>query len=130
MFQNQHLQSKEETVSSSTQECTEYYESTSRESSVRLSVEPEDSAVNNPPPAKRLKGLTAVLKHIEQEEGQAAHSSDTLTPSQRIEKGISSYLEFPVVESDTDPLAWWKREQGRFPNFAKKMPMYMYEYPI
>ena len=41
---------------------------------MRLSVEPEDSAVNNPPPVKRLKGLAAVLKHIKQEDGQAAHS--------------------------------------------------------
>ena len=39
---------------------------TSKESTVRLSAEPEDSAVNNP---KRLKGLAAVLKHIKQEEG-------------------------------------------------------------
>ena len=81
-FKDQHLQNKEETVSSITQECTDHYENESthdrsRESTVRLSTEPEDSAVNNPPPAERLKGLAAVLKHIEQEESDTAHSSDT-----------------------------------------------------
>ena len=127
-FKDQHLQNKEETVSSITQECTDHYESThdrSRESTARLSAEPEDSVVTSPPPAKRLKGLAAVLKHIEQEEGHTAHSSDTLTPSQRIEKEISSYLKFPAVESDTDPLAWWKREQGRFPNLAYLAKKYL-----
>ena len=99
-FKDQHLQNKEETVSTITQECTDHFESSrdrSREST-RLSAEPED---NEAPPAKRLKGLAAVLKHIEQEEGHSAHSSDMLTSSQRIEREISSYLEFPAVESDT-----------------------------
>ena len=92
------------------------------ESATRLSAEPED---NEAPPAKCLKGLAAVLKHIEQEEGHSAHSSDMLTSSLRIEREISSYLEFPAVESDTDGLAWWKREQGQFPNLAYLAKKYL-----
>ena len=127
-FKVQHLQNKEETVSAISLECMDYYETTqdrSREGTVRLSAEPEDSAVNNPPPAKRLKGLAAVLKNIEQEEGQTARASETLTPTQRIEKEISSYLDFPAVESDAEPLTWWKREQGRFPNLAYLAKKYL-----
>ena len=30
----------------------------------------------------------------------------TLMPLQKIEKEISSYLEYPSLEADADPLAW------------------------
>ena len=115
-FKDQYLSNKEDTVTSITQEY-DYYESTHDNSTLnreRISTEPEDSAVSEPPSAKRLKGLAAVLKHIEEENGQTQMSS-SLTP-QRVDKEIVSYLEFPAVESDADPLEWWKREQGRFPN--------------
>ena len=122
-FKDQHLQNKEDTVASITLECMDNYGSIHvndpTETTERHSTEPEDSAVSEPPPAKRLKGLAAVLKHMEQEDGHT-DSSSTLTPSQRIDKEINSYLDFPGVESDTDPLTWWKMEQGRFPNLAKK----------
>ena len=92
----------------------------------RLSVEPAEATDSTePPPAKRLKGLAALLKHIE-EESEQSRSASTLTPSQVIDKEISSYLDFSGAESDTDPLAWWKCEKGRFPNLAhiaKKVPM-------
>ena len=107
-------------MASITQECVDYYESNHDNSTLnreRISTEPEDSAVSEPPPAKRLKGLAAVLKNIEEENGQTQMSS-SLTPSQRVDKEIVSYLEFPAVEADADPLEWWKREQGRFPNLA------------
>ena len=93
-FKVQHLQNREETVSAISLECMDYYETTQDRSRERLSAEPQDNAVNNPPPAKRLKGLAAVLKNIEQEEGQTACASGTLTPTQRIEKEISPYLTF------------------------------------
>ena len=103
--------------------CTENYGSIHEESkeiaeSDKLSGEPEstDSAYSTgPPPAKRLKGLAALLKHIEQE---SEPSTSTLTPSQLIDKEITSYLDFPAVESDIDPLSRWKSEKGRFPNLA------------
>ena len=70
-----------------------------------MSVEPAEATDSTePPPAKRLKDLAALLKHIEEESEQSC-SASTLTHSQVIDKEISSYLDFPGAESDTDPLA-------------------------
>ena len=124
-FKDQHLQNKENTITRITSECTENYDSihdnfseTVAESE-RLSAEPEATESIETPPAKRLKGLAALLKHIEEEnEHSQSHSTNPLTPSQVIDKEISSYLDFPSAESDTDPLVWWRSEKGRFPNLA------------
>ena len=82
-------------------------------------VESDEATAENAeaPPPKRLKGLAAILKCI-QEESEQSPSSSSLTPSQIIDKEIFTFIDFPGAESDTDPLAWWKCEQGRFPNLA------------
>ena len=122
-FKDQYLQNKDDIITKIILECTENYGSIHEESkeiaeSDKPSGEPEstDSAYSTgPPPAKRLKGLAALLKHIEQE---SEPSTNTLTPSQLIDKEITSYLDFPAAKSDIDPLSWWKSEKGRFPNLA------------
>ena len=43
------------------------------------------------------------------------HNRTPLTPLQKIKKEITSYLEYPSMEPDTNPLEWWKLENGRFP---------------
>ena len=122
-FKDQYLQNKDDIITKIILECTENYGSIHEESkeiaeSDKLSGEPEstDSAYSTgPPPAKRLKGLAALLKHIEQE---IEPSTSTLTPSQLIDKDKTSYLDIPAAESDIDSLSWWKSEKGRFPNLA------------
>ena len=122
-FKDQYLQNKDDIITKIILECTEDYGSIHEESkqiaeSDNLSAEPKstDSAYSTgPPPSKRLKGLAALLKHIEQE---SEPSTSILTPSQLIDKEITSYLDFPAAESDIDPLSWWKSEKGRFPNLA------------
>ena len=70
------------------------------------------------PPAKRLKGLAAVLQFISNEEGAAA-ARPTLTPPEKIE----AYLDLPVASSDTDPLTWI--EHYRFPHLAQLARKYL-----
>ena len=72
-------------------------------------------------PAKRMKGLAAVLQHIAEDNN--VHSVTPLTPLQKIKKEVTSYLDYPSLAPDTNPLEWWKAENGKFPNlayFAKK----------
>ena len=71
----------------------------------------------NQPPKKRLKGLAAVLSKITGE----CHNSPrvVMTPEQKVESEIASYLDFPVASMEIDPLQWWKKEKGRFPNLAQ-----------
>ena len=67
-------------------------------------------------PAKRKKGLAAVLQHIAEDDN--VHSVTPLTPLQKIKKEVTSYLDYPSLAPDTNPLEWWKPENGRFPNLA------------
>ena len=50
----------------------------------------------------------------------------TQTPHLQIQKEIDSYLDFPPVDAEVDPLAWWKVERGRFPNLANLAKKYLY----
>ena len=63
-----------------------------------------DNSETIAPPVKKLKGIAAVLKHVEVENSQ--QSTDTLTHQQQIDQEITSYLDFPAFEADTDPLTW------------------------
>ena len=71
-----------------------------------------------------MKGLAAVIQHvIDDSEEESAMPS--LTPLQKIKKEISAYLEYPSLEADADPLAWWKAESGWFPNLAYLAKKYL-----
>lgn len=89
-------------------ECVMYFKSVNPSDPPNATQDSEDATCSDPPPAQRLKGLAAVLKHIQDD----IPTRSTLTPRQQIDKEINSYLNFPVVESDTDPLVWWKVESG------------------
>ena len=41
-------------------------------------------------------------------------TSAVLSPSEKINLEISSYLDIPTLEMDADSLAWWKFENSRF----------------
>ena len=84
----------------------------------------EECAPSDPPLPKRFKGLAAILKHIQDEDG-STQSSSTQTPCQQIDKEINSYLDLPTVEADTDPLTCWKMENGRFPDLAHLARKYL-----
>ena len=72
-----------------------------------------------PLPAKRLKGLAAVLKYTS-EEKETTSAQPTQTPVEKIDRDITSYLNIPVASSETDPLAWRRVEHERFATLARK----------
>ena len=110
------MQSKESAIEKITEECLTHYGSVQTGDPPVESEEATAETTEAPPP-KCLKGLAAILKHT-QEESEQSRSSSSLTPSQIIDKEISAYLDFPGAESNTDPPAWWKCEQGCFSNLA------------
>ena len=74
-------------------------------------------------PAKRLKGFAAVLQHIAEENDDVRTYWNTFNSPTETE--ITSYLEYPSLEPDANPLEWWKLENGRFPNLAYLAKKYL-----
>ena len=69
------------------------------------------------PPCKKKKGLSAILQHIEEENKLTAGNTSS-TPEDKVENELTSYLDYPKMSPDTDPLEWWKNEQRRFPTLS------------
>ncbi len=103
-FKHRHLQLKEEIITRITSECIGSF------------VSSETIQEESPPPAKKLKGLAAVLSHIDTQ--STPGTSTVLSPSEKINLEISSYMDIPTLEMDADPLVRWKLECLHFPNLA------------
>ena len=104
-FKQRHLKNKEEIVTRIIDECIGSF------------VSSETVQGESPPPAKKFKGLAAVLTHMIDTETTSG-TSTVLSTSEKINLEISSYLDIPTLEMDADPLTWWKFENSRFPNLA------------
>ena len=112
-FKDQYLDGREEIIQQITDQCLQYY------STVNDTSEASTTDVEEIHPAKRMKGLAAVLQHIaEDDNGRQGQTVTLITPLQKIKKELNSYLDYPSLEPDTNPLEWWKAENGRFPNLA------------
>ena len=74
------------------------------------SLEPE-------PPAKKAKGLTAILKRLPNPKSNVPNQQP-LSLRARMEKEIINYLEQPCIETDCNPLLWWKNNCIYFPLLA------------
>ena len=89
-------------------------------------VHPVDSSDDQPsisePPVKKAKGLTAVLNHILP---KVQPQRETLTLAQHCEREIHSYLEQPVIDSDHNPLHWWRDQNKNFPLLSKIAKKYL-----
>ena len=110
-FKDRHLHDKKEIM-----DCVQYYRIVMSTDSVGgTSIPPGEQ---DPLPAKRMRGLAAVIQHIIDDNDESTSAIPSLTPLQKIEKEISAYLEYPSLEADANPLAWWKAENGQFPNLA------------
>ena len=121
-FKDAHLDtlSKEIVLSSIREECLLLILANATPESDYISVPDEDEG----PPTKRLKGLAAVLNQIVSQQVSRPRMV-AVTPEEKAENEIGSYLEFPVAAIDTDPLQWWKKEEGRFPNLAQLAKKYL-----
>ena len=50
------------------------------------------------------------------------------TPHDRVKAEIDTYLSLPVIDSESDPLDWWKSQHNSYPSLskvAKKVSLYM-----
>ena len=85
-----------------------------------LISDPDPKETAPPPPAKRSKGLAAVLSHIL---SKPSRSASSLTPEEKLLTEISTYLKCPAAAPDTDPLVWWKADH--FPTLACMAKKYL-----
>ena len=79
--------------------------------------------VETPPPVKKPKGLNAVLNHILPKVQPRRESNQTMSVFQKYNKEINNYLDQPTVESDCNPLQWWKEHV--FPLLARMAKKYL-----
>ena len=119
-FKTRYLEDKMNTISLITEECTSFLEVSDNTTEPLVDEQP-------PPPAKRLKGLSAIISNIEQENGEIDSESaiEMQTTEQRVNAEITSYLDFPVAKADTSPLLWWKTECRRFPALSHLAGKYL-----
>lgn len=91
----------------------------SRSECVRELPNPTDQGeaeVAVPPDAKKKKSLASFFK-------ESPATCTKLTERETVEHELSSYLQSVCIESDADPLKWWKEHEVAFPalsNLAKK----------
>ena len=81
--------------------------------------------VETPPPVKKPKGLNAVLNHILPKVQPRRESNQTMSVFQKYNKEINNYLDQPTVESDCNPLQWWKEHACVFPLLARMAKKYL-----
>ena len=83
----------------------------------------KERAEENPPMSKQPKGLVAFLRHITPQTQSGA--SHLLTPEQKVDSEIASYLNFPATDSDQEPQGRWRREHTHFPAFEQLAKKYL-----
>ncbi|XP_061608235.1 E3 SUMO-protein ligase ZBED1-like [Phyllopteryx taeniolatus] len=70
---------------------------------------------DSPPKAKRKKTLASFFKS----------QSGTMSEEESIRKELTVYLQTTEVDSDVDPLDWWRCHQTNFPRIAKLARQYL-----
>ena len=61
---------------------------------------------------KRIKGLVAVIQHINDDDSEENTSGMPSLPSMQKKNYVSTYLEYnPSPQADANSLAWWKLER-------------------
>ena len=93
---------------------------------IQESHEPEQHTTEDilaAPPAKKMKGLGAILKRIVQEKRN--EQDDSRSPQEVVQKETSRYLDLPDLDPEKDPLSWWKDEAKHFPILARLARKYL-----
>lgn len=71
-----------------------------------------------PTAPKKAKGLTAILSKLPKSNVSNQETVPVVTLEARAEKEMSNYLEQSCIETDSDPLLWWKHNCIYFPLLA------------
>ncbi|CAL9695097.1 unnamed protein product [Knipowitschia caucasica] len=85
-------------------------------------TEQEGAAVAVPPNPKRKKSLASFFK---ESPGTGSATGTKLTPRETIEHELSTYLQSICIESDADPLKWWKDHEVAFPALSRLANKYL-----
>ena len=83
--------------------------------------EPDHTATSVPgaPPAKKVKGVGAILKTIVNKRNSEHLSTHPRSPQEVVQQETSRYLDLPDLDPDKDPLNWWKDEVKQLPILAR-----------
>uniref|UniRef100_A0A803JGT7 BED-type domain-containing protein n=1 Tax=Xenopus tropicalis TaxID=8364 RepID=A0A803JGT7_XENTR len=76
-----------------------------------------------PPEEKRKKSLSSFFK--KQSTSSMGCSGETLSEEENIKMELRAYLQTTEVDSDADPLKWWRCYQANFPRVAKLAQQYL-----
>ena len=110
-FKAEYLEDKEGTLEALTSEAAALADKTTPPT--------HEHEEETPPPAKRAKGLAAILKKV------PMRSPIELTSHQRATKEIVAYSDLPLEETSRDPLDWWKQNSDRFPLLSVLVRKYL-----
>ena len=81
----------------------------------------EEPTETEPPPVKKRKLATLLKKSRPVERGSS--NGNMATPEERVTSEMDLYLQAPQLDTDDNPLEWWKTNHKTFPIlaiFAKK----------
>ncbi|XP_073689131.1 E3 SUMO-protein ligase ZBED1-like [Garra rufa] len=76
-----------------------------------------------PPEEKRKKSLSSFFK--KQSTSSMGCSGETFSEEENIKMELRAYLQTKEVDSDADPLQWWRCYQANFPRVAKLAQQYL-----
>ena len=121
-FKARYLSNEERNQAQIKQEAEDVYLSVMQESH-----EPDHTTAGVPgaPPAKKMKGLGAILKRIVNKRSSEHVSTQPRSPQEVVQKETSWYLDLPHLDPDKDPLNWWKDEVKHLPILARLARKYL-----
>ncbi|KAK0141180.1 Zinc finger BED domain-containing protein 1 [Merluccius polli] len=96
-------------------------DTTGTSSALPRAVAAAAAAAAEPPEVKRKNTLSSFFK----QQGSTAESRATFPDEETIKVELRSYMQTAEVDSDTNPLEWWKCYQANFPCVAKLVRRYL-----
>ena len=78
----------------------------------------QTSESQNEPPAKRRKLSRLLDKSRPKEVLSSGNENSSLSPKEKISRELERYLQTPQLDTDDNPLLWWKGNQQMFPVLA------------
>lgn len=89
-------------------------------------VDPESTlseSLSTEPPKKKSKLSLGALTSLKKSEQPSPGLSSS--PRDRLSKEIKTYLMYPVINGDEDPLKWWQRNRSNFPLLSQLARKYL-----
>lgn len=88
---------------------------------LECSIEEEEEDVLPSPAAKKAKLSLGALTSLKKKET----ASPAASPHSRLSKEIDTYLSYPVIDGDDEPLEWWKVNAKELPLLSQLARIYL-----